>query len=70
VTLCIWISGSPSFEGNLFLHFGDQAGQIIKLWEHELAHNSFSTQTILGPFGGLAQTIRGPFEGLAPTQVQ
>ena len=44
---------------------------IVKnLWEHELTHNSFSTQTILGPFGGLAQTIRGPFEGLAQTQVQ
>jgi len=43
--------------------------RALTLWEHELTHNSFSTQTILGPFGGLAQTIRGPFEGLDQTQV-
>ena len=56
--------------------FSDGAGIVSTLlrrgvmWEHELTHNSFSTQTILGPFGVLAQPIRGPFEGLAQTQVQ
>ena len=30
--------------------------QHMVVWEHKLTHNSFSTQTISGPFEGLAQT--------------
>ena len=39
------------------------------IWDHELTHNSISTQTILGPFESLDQKILGPFEGLTQTQL-
>jgi len=31
VTLCIWISGSPSFEGTLYFHVEGQAAQNFGL---------------------------------------
>jgi hypothetical protein len=42
---------------NVVINFWKLEHQVKKLWEHKLTHNSFSTQTISGPFEGLTQTL-------------